>query len=275
MSESKRKSKILNSHPLCCFCGGVRRSTTIDHTPARIFFRNKIGPEGFEFPACHGCNAESSLSEQIFGFYNIAFELDGSRYDEDELTKRISAIKNNAPECIPILTNSFSKKRQMVSEGRIKLQQGQFLMDVPIATIPNEVQNHFELISRKLLAALFYKETKQILNQTHGLLTHWDQVGSPAAEMSKARATDWFGDIFIGARRNTDIGAQFLYRTAYAHSIFGTWIQLGSAFDFFCVAGPVDEMATLKSVKAKPWVPIDQFGRAVKSGEAIMSAKTG
>jgi hypothetical protein len=69
MSESKRKkdrySALLSNHAYCCFCGGARKSATIDHVPARIFFRKKIGPEDFEFPACQECNAASRACHQL------------------------------------------------------------------------------------------------------------------------------------------------------------------------------------------------------------------
>jgi hypothetical protein len=42
--------------PLCIYCGGVVRATTIDHMPPRIMFYGKRHPKGLEFASCQKCN---------------------------------------------------------------------------------------------------------------------------------------------------------------------------------------------------------------------------
>ena len=46
--RSKRalvRERFITAHPRCCFCNGERATTEQDHAPARICFKNKVGPE--------------------------------------------------------------------------------------------------------------------------------------------------------------------------------------------------------------------------------------
>jgi hypothetical protein len=106
------------------------------------------------------------------------------------------------------------------------------------------------------------------------LITYWDQLGSPGAKLAGDRATEWFGEMIVGYRRNTDIGAQFLYKFGYsdAHGFFGAWVELGGTFGILCIAGPAEQMAKLDNNIAKRWVPIDQFGRDVRAGKSGASS---
>jgi hypothetical protein len=80
--------------------------------------------------------------------------------------------------------------------------------------------------------------------------------------------------MIVGYRRNTDNGAQFLYKFGYsdAHGFFGAWVELGGTFGILCIAGPAEQMAKLDNNIAKRWVPIDQFGRDVRAGKSGASS---
>src|SRR5580704_6101100 len=65
-NRTEIRKKFFVDHPLCCFCGGVRRASTEDHQPARSFFDQRRWPEGYNFPACERCNAASRSFENVF-----------------------------------------------------------------------------------------------------------------------------------------------------------------------------------------------------------------
>jgi hypothetical protein len=44
----------------------MRPPATIDHVPARAFFRGRQWPEGYEFAVCEECNNETRIDELIF-----------------------------------------------------------------------------------------------------------------------------------------------------------------------------------------------------------------
>ena len=69
MGQSRlKKERFHKDHPFCCFCGGARPATTIDHVPPRACFPRGLMPEGFEFPSCKECNEGTSKQDMIFGF---------------------------------------------------------------------------------------------------------------------------------------------------------------------------------------------------------------
>ena len=63
--KSVKLRRFLKENPNCCFCGGTRRATTVDHIPPRSFFLQRRHPKGLEFPACSSCNNNSSNAEDI------------------------------------------------------------------------------------------------------------------------------------------------------------------------------------------------------------------
>lgn len=73
MGQAKQKKsryqKLLEDNSLCCLCGGVTRSSTVDHIPPQACFPRGFFPEGFEFPACEVCNGSTKKEDQIFGYY--------------------------------------------------------------------------------------------------------------------------------------------------------------------------------------------------------------
>lgn len=251
MGESRlrlrRRDRLLQLHRFCCFCNGDRPAATVDHAPARICFKGKVGPEGFELPACEPCNRQTALSEQVAALYLRMADQAGRHFDAADLNKLISAVANNAPDCLRDLGLSANEKRRTLRERGFASPPGAFLHDVPVVGIPPAVNRHFEVFLRKMLAALFYRETAGFAGPGHGLILQSAQAGTSAAADLEQNAGDWFGVFRLGSRPNVDIGDQFAFRYGYqpGHGFFGLWMAFASSFRFFAVAGPRDELATL------------------------------
>lgn len=56
MSNSIPTHEFIKQNPWCIFCGGHEATTTREHCPPKALFQHKAWPEGYEFPACFGCN---------------------------------------------------------------------------------------------------------------------------------------------------------------------------------------------------------------------------
>lgn len=279
MGEAKRKSErradLLERHRFCCFCGGGRAATTVDHAPARICFKAKIGPEGFELPACEACNRNTALSEQVTAFYIRMADKASTHFHGPDTTKLISAMVNNAPECLPDPQIPANDKRRALREQGVRLARGEWLDEAPVARIPETVHGHVEVFMRKMLAALFYRETGGFLGPGHSLVLQWAQRGTEAAEFSRQNAEDWLGNRLVSTRRNTDLGDQFAYRYAYhpAHGFFGLWMEFDGSFGFFTIAGPAQELAKLADQTfVKPWRPLDDCGRDVRLRPSLIAS---
>ncbi len=262
---SDRRVELLRDHPWCCFCGGGTPATTVDHVPARICFRRREPPEGYEFPACEECNAAAKRSELIVGFYIRTFDHDDNNLDGQDIHRLVRGMANNAPEMLPERIWSVGEVRRTHRDRGLVLKRGQFRDDVPVMQVPPATHPHFELFNRKLQAALHYRVTGKILTPEYGLLTGCDQAGGQTAEYFRARGLEWFGEQVIGARRNVNIGNQFVFRHGYhpAHGFLGTFSEFGQGFTFFGVSVPPSALPALPHAGIIEWRSIKEMGRAI------------
>lgn len=75
--------RFLKENPRCCFCGGARNATTVDHVPPRSFFIDRRHPKGLEFPACNQCNNTIASAEDAARLVTM---FQGSSFNEELLT---------------------------------------------------------------------------------------------------------------------------------------------------------------------------------------------
>ncbi|MES2441999.1 MAG: hypothetical protein V4574_04150 [Pseudomonadota bacterium] len=157
MGERKEKNqKFFIEHPKCCFCGGKNEAETLDHQPARVFFRGREWPENFVFPACRQCNDISRESERLT---SALFHGEAGSSDRTAYRKHVASIGAAYPDLIPgMLPSSANEMRSLLRKNRIERPEGVELRKVPLVKIdPTFWQPHFEMISRKILLALHYQ----------------------------------------------------------------------------------------------------------------------
>lgn len=247
-TAAARRAEILAAHPNCCFCEGSRPATTIDHVPARICFLGKEGPEDFEFSACSDCNNLSGISEVVTALYIRMAEWDQRNQSNRDLDKLISAVANNAPDCLPQFDVSANRKRQLLRDRLGRLPPGMLLEELPAISVPPPVGRHFEIFARKLIAAVHFKNTGLILGADHDLFYAIDQVGTVQAKGWLDFAITRFGPGIAAGRRNKDLRNQFVFNHAYnaAHGFSGLYAQFGLSFCFFCIAAPKKHREEIK-----------------------------
>lgn len=155
---------------MCCFCGGKVAATTEDHWPPRSFFRNRMWPEGFVFPACDPCNKVSSPSEQVVGLL-----LHGSHDGHDRAAYRrvIKGVRQDFPEVFEkLFPESVRERRNMLRSSGFGRPIGLSLSEIPIVTLPMKVwKPHFDMLARKMMLALHYQAFGVPLSK-QGLIWH-------------------------------------------------------------------------------------------------------
>lgn len=247
-TKAERHAALLKAQPYCCFCEGSQLATTIDHVPARVCFVGKEGPEEFEFSACKECNDISRISELVTALYIRMAEWDERNKSHKDMDKLISGVKNNAPDCFPDFYVSANKKRQLLRDWSRQLPYGMFLDDLPAVSVPPAVHRHFDIFARKLIAAVHFKNTGQILGSDHDIFFVSDQVGTVYAEHCLDFAVTRFGPSIAAGRTNKDIRNQFVFNHAYhqAHGFSGLYAQFGLSFCFLCIAVPIQHRGEIK-----------------------------
>lgn len=208
-SESRRKAAFKIKHPICCYCG-ERPTVTIDHMPARVCFRSKVGPEGFEFPACTECNSRGKASEQIVAFYIHALT-DGG----DDFVRVYKGLTNNYPWLLPDPNLSLGEKAKRLSRMGVTLP-AHLIAALPMVSIPEQALDHFHIFAGKMAKALYFKHFERIAPKTLRVVTHWTNHQQPTVQGFIQTMCKIAPMIEVGSRRNTNIGQQFVYRLNYS-----------------------------------------------------------
>jgi hypothetical protein len=174
MGEAKQQARtILEMSRACIFCAGEAPATTVDHQPARALFDRREWPEGYAFPACEPCNRASKDAEHKLA---VLVRIDSQREDDPvrrkEFQKYLVGMRNNFPGLIkPLSANE--KRRFLKSEG-IARSPGVALADIHAAGIEAEAAIEvFELAINKLLRALHWKHTGNIVRWPEGVKATW------------------------------------------------------------------------------------------------------
>ena len=157
MGEGNRKKlQFFNDHPLCCYCGGLRFATTIDHQPGRLFFSNRQWPKGFEFPACDECNKATQDSEQLARLVLTPGEMDD--WNHARWLSTVRYVKKANPGVISQMIPSRRDVRAALKEIGAEVPRGFTLGDVPMIKLESQFwRDHLENIGRKIALSLHYQ----------------------------------------------------------------------------------------------------------------------
>jgi hypothetical protein len=171
VGEAKsRRQRLLRDNPNCCFCGGSEPSTEEDHIPPRSCFVARQWPEGFSFGACRSCNSETRYSELIAAFYIRWMDHEEANLVDSDLAKLMEGVKNNFPHLLPRTNLTRDEIEKAVrNTNYVHLNEG----PAPIVAIPREVVAHLNILARKLLCAIHYLETKEIVPLNAYVWTNW------------------------------------------------------------------------------------------------------
>lgn len=170
--RSRFKKAFLRAHPLCCFCGGERQSTTIDHQPSESVY-----PEWTDrhlklvFPACSRCNAASRKAESLLPLILSKEPPEGERdLRFEELVRRQSKWK---PERIRAMVPTTREIRNILNRHGLQPPPGVLYGDLPILQLDQgEWRAHLEVMSRKMILALHYRYAGKPLSHRGRIAFH-------------------------------------------------------------------------------------------------------
>ncbi len=211
MPKLSRQARFLKLHPLCCFCGGTRAATTVDHVPPKACFPVGHWPEEFEFPACAACNNGTSKYDTIFGYFSIL-----SDFNEENRTpgdrRRLASLENlialRYPDALP----------DPVTAQPI-FRSGVLYTPSPVAysvSATAAVKEAVAVINQKLAHALYYQRTGRILTDKHRFACAAFQLQQSGTEGLTAFFKRLLPDLKIGKRENVKrYGNRFGYLSGH------------------------------------------------------------
>lgn len=147
-----------------------------------------------------------------FGLYVRMMDHEDEYFVGPEIEKAIYGLRNNRPEALPDPSLTGREKRsRWVAMGLIK-PLDTLASDLPLFRIPGAATASIERYGRKIVTAIYYRETGRIASADHGTFAHWGQAMDPNFIKSADRLIQMTPLLTIGSRSNVDIGKQFGYR---------------------------------------------------------------
>lgn len=235
MGERRRKrDRFFADNPFCCFCGGDESATTVDHVPNRASFRGKVGPEGFEFPACDQCQQSTRLDEIAFAFMVHFLAEEGDEPEEKAAAKLKSGLKNNLPHLWSFAEPTAREKRRAAKELELRLPPGA-ISEAPLVKIGTEWGDHLERYLAKLVRALYYKHVGAAAPIEWVAWSMWTYARVGVAQPALDQWIEMTPFVTVGQRINADLGHRFAYRWNYTAPVgaFACIGQFGDGFRFY------------------------------------------
>jgi hypothetical protein len=212
VGESKAwKERFFDAHPFCCFCGGKRPATTLDHQPGRLFFRRREWPENFVFPACAQCNDISRRAEKALG---ILIHGDGDTDDRGQFRSNLASFKSEFPGEIEKLLFSTTEKRSLFRELNLNKPDGISFAEIPLMRMNVDFwQPHFEMFARKLLLAMHYQCFQRAIPSEGGtysaMFTNFDDMMGEFPSDLTDSAVHYVGPVRNGRRLDEQFCVRF------------------------------------------------------------------
>lgn len=167
--KDRRKQAFLKEHRHCCFCGGSRAATTVDHVPSIQMFSLRRRPKGLEFPACEECNHATRLHEQVAAMLGRVYPDGPTKAHEQEIERIMRSVQTNSPGVLEEMMPSPRQKQhfeQLKSAGRI-VGAGALNCSGPL------VNRSIGIFGAKLGLALYYFFTSRIIPVAGGVAVRW------------------------------------------------------------------------------------------------------
>lgn len=228
--RKKRREAFFSKHQVCCFCGGLKSATTIEHRPPRAAFNGRQYPKEFEFPACDACNAAAREDDQIFSAWVRMLDPRKS-YSSNETKMAISGLKNNYPNFLPNLSVTANDPLLRLSSFQNEMLY-KANEEYPIG-LPIEFEFVVERQAKLLLKALFYKELDLVLPQDAGIFVIWI---TNIQDEFKQSLSDIFGKkILLGGIQSPFEKDRFQYRVGVGaqHGLFGFFAEFNPNIRMF------------------------------------------
>jgi hypothetical protein len=176
MGEAKLKfsatQKLINEYPLCCFCGGVRASTTREHMPPIALFDNSHRPNQLVSPACAECNGGTSTADLTIA---LVSRWDYNNTSQEQLDhKRLAhQAKKQAPELLAEWTKFRTDSQRMNARLHLIKHGVEVPHDAGMISIGPLTIRQLNLFAHKATLALYFEHFKKPLSDTGRIYANW------------------------------------------------------------------------------------------------------
>lgn len=169
----KRKDAFFTANPVCIFCGGLAKATTIEHCPPRAMFQNRDWPEGFEFSACSECNHGSADQDLIISLLARTDPFTDRGNADGRLTGIIGSVHQKFPQLISKMMPSAVKARDLNRRFSITPAPGQTNQEAGPVHVTDEMHAAVAVFAGKLSKAIYYMQLNRVFPSNGRLAMRW------------------------------------------------------------------------------------------------------
>lgn len=154
-----RKDAFFAAHPYCIFCGGTVPTMTVEHCPPRAMFQHRAWPEGFEFPACSGCNHGSADDDLLISFLARTDPFNDAGNADGRMPALMESVHQKFPHIVRKMMPTAVEARALNRELGIVPPPGVTNQEAGPVHVTDEMHSAVEVFAAKLTKAIFYMQT--------------------------------------------------------------------------------------------------------------------
>lgn len=190
-------------------------STSIEHTPPRSLFLDRVWPEGFEFPSCDACNQGTSNDDLVFAVFGRIDPFSATEDSDGKMRGLLKALNRQHPGIFQRVIPSSNEARRKNRELGISPAPGMTHNETGVVKVPDELHAAVCRLAGKLAKGIYYRETDNIFPACGCLLLNWF-TNAELVRDGKYRAfemlTSIAGETPKVERSGKHLGDQFEYK---------------------------------------------------------------
>lgn len=172
-AAARHRRKFLSEHPVCAFCGGKAKSTTIEHCPPRAMFQFRNWPEGFEFPSCEPCNQGTDDHDLLVAMLGRIDPFEGKGNSDGRQIGLMKLANRQFPGLLQKMMPSASEARRRNRELGVRPPPGRTQQEAGVVKVPEEFHQAVCVLGLKLSKGIYYSEVGKPFPDDGCLLLNW------------------------------------------------------------------------------------------------------
>lgn len=164
--------KFIQEYPKCCFCAGLRPSTTREHMPPKALFDCSHRPDKLVMPSCKNCNSGTSTADLTAAIVS-RWAYDATQTENSDHHKLAAQVRRQAPELADEWVKDASPLRTIKGRQHLKTHGVPVPDDAAIVTIGRLTTRQLNLFAHKAVLALYFEHFRRPLAGDGAYCAYW------------------------------------------------------------------------------------------------------